>query len=165
MTRYMTREGFERIQAELHQLWHKERPDVVAQVTAAAELGDRSENAEYIYGKKRLREIDSRLRYLRKKVEGVTVVDLAALPPRPDIVFGAQVEVELYEPGQKDSVTRVFRLVDQDESDPNEGRISVQSPIGRALLGRREGEIVTAQLPRGTVELEISEVRYGPGKP
>jgi transcription elongation factor GreB len=164
VSRYLTRQGYDRIAAELDRLWRIERPDVCAQVTAAAEMGDRSENAEYIYGKKRLREIDSRVRYLRKKIEGVTVVDLGELPPRPEIVFGALVTVELYEPGEPDPVERTWRLVDQDESDPNLGRISVQSPIGRALLGRKAGDSLTVGLPKGTVEMEILSVHYGPEK-
>ena len=164
MSRYLTREGYDRIAGEIEQLWHKERPNVVAQVTAAAEMGDRSENAEYIYGKKRLREIDSRLRYLRKKVEGVTVVDLATLPPRKDVVFGARVTVEAYEKADEDPVTRVYRLVDQDESDPTLGRISVQSPIGKALLGKRAGDMVTVSLPKGSLEMEVIEVFYGAGE-
>ena len=161
MSRYLTRQGYDRIAQEIERLWHRERPEVVAQVTAAAELGDRSENAEYIYGKKRLREIDGRLRYLRKKVEGVTVVDLATLPPRKDVVFGARVTVEVYEADDADPVTRVYRLVDQDESDPGAGRISVQSPIGRALLGRKAGDLVTVSLPKGSVEMELVQVWYG----
>jgi len=159
--RYLTRQGFDTIAAEVHCLWHVERPDVVAQVTAAAEMGDRSENAEYIYGKKRLREIDSRLRYLRKKIDGVTVVDLDQVRDRPDIVFGALVRVEVYESEDDEPQQRSFRLVDQDESDPACGRISVQSPIGRALLGRRKGDMVGVDLPRGRVEMEVLEVRYG----
>ncbi len=164
MSRYLTRQGYDRIATELDRLWRIERPDVCAQVTAAAEMGDRSENAEYIYGKKRLREIDSRVRYLRKKIEGVTVVDLGELPPRAEIVFGALVTVEVYEPGESEPIERTMRLVDQDESDPNLGRISVQSPIGRALLGRKAGDTLTVVLPKGTVELEVLAVRYGPEK-
>lgn len=165
MSRYLTREGYDAIAAEIDKLWHEERPDVVAQVTAAAELGDRSENAEYIYGKKRLRQIDSRLRYLRRKIEGVTVVDLGQMPQRPDVVFGALVTVEVYEEGEDDPVERTWRLVDKDESDPARGRISVQSPIGRALLGKRAGDSFTVRLPRGSVEMEVIAVRYGPDAP
>ncbi len=161
MSRYLTREGFDTIAAEINRLWHVERPDVVQQVTAAAELGDRSENAEYIYGKKRLREIDSRLRYLRKKIEGVTVVDLSDMPARPDVIFGARVTVDVYEPGDDDPVEKTWRLVDKDESDPARGRISVQSPIGSALLGRKVGDLFTVRLPRGDVEMEVTQVYYG----
>lgn len=157
MSRPMTRTGFARIQAEIAQLWHVERPPIVNQVHAAAELGDRSENAEYIYGKKRLREIDSRMRYLQKKLEGVTVVDLDIQPSFPDVRFGAEVVVE-----DDDGAQRTFRLVDKDESDLSMGRISVQSPIGRALLGKRPGDAVEVVLPKGTVTYEVIALRYGP---
>lgn len=157
MSRPMTRTGYERIQAEIAHLWHVERPPIVTQVHAAAELGDRSENAEYIYGKKRLREIDSRMRYLQKKLEGVMVVDLATQPSFADVRFGAAVVVE-----DDDGAQRSFRLVDKDESDLSVGRISVQSPIGRALLGKKPGDAVEVVLPKGTVTYEIISLRYGP---
>lgn len=160
MPRFMTREGFDRIHDEIHALWHVERPQVVTQVTAAAELGDRSENAEYIYGKKRLREIDSRLRHLRHKVEGITVVDTDTQPAVPHVQFGAVVTVE-----DEDGVEKTWRLVDADESDTARARISVQSPIGRALLGRRPGDVVEVELPRGRTSLEIKALRYGSGAP
>ena len=156
MARYMTREGFDTIQAEINRLWSVERPFVVAEVSAAAELGDRSENAAYIYGKKRLREIDSRLRHLRHQVQGVTVVDLADQPSRKDVQFGAMVTVE-----DEDGKERTYRLVDRDESDPGRGRISVQSPIGRTLLGRVAGDCVTVSTPKGPIDLEILSIRYG----
>jgi transcription elongation factor GreB len=159
-TRYMTKKGFEAIQAELHHLWHVERPDVVDQVHEAAALGDRSENAEYIYGKRRLRQIDSRMRYLQKKVEGVTVVDTDAQPRFPDVRFGCQVTVV-----DDDGDEKVYRLVDADESDATAGRISVQSPIGRALMGKREGDCFEIPLPKGAVTLEVIKVHYGPGEP
>ncbi len=92
------------------------------------------------------------------------MVDLGELPPRAEIVFGALVTVEVYEPGESEPIERTMRLVDQDESDPNLGRISVQSPIGRALLGRKAGDTLTVVLPKGTVELEVLAVRYGPEK-
>ena len=156
MPRHMTREGYDRIRSEISHLWSVERPHVVEQVTHAAELGDRSENAEYIYGKKRLREIDGRLEYLRKRIDGVTVVDLDDIQPSPVIKFGALVEVE---DGEGERTT--YRLVDKDESDPKRCWISVQSPVGKALLGRREGDAVEIFLPAGQVELEIVAVRYG----
>ena len=157
MPRPMSREGFERIQAEIDHLWHTERPQIVASVHAAAELGDRSENAEYIYGKKRLREIDSRLRYLRSKIEDVQVVNLDTQPSFPTVRFGARVVVE-----DEEGEHRVFRLVDKDESDVSRGRISVQSPIGRALLGKRPGDAVEVVLPKGTATYEIIALSYGP---
>ncbi len=160
MARMMTREGYEAIEAEITRLWTKERPEVTAQVSAAAELGDRSENAEYIYGKKRLREIDAKLEKLRKRVDGLTIVDLDRQPSYPDVRFGAVVEVE-----DDDGNRKTYRLVDQDESDPARGRISVQSPIGRALLGRRVGDAVEVTLPKGRVGLEVLKIRYGGGAP
>lgn len=160
MPRYLTKDGYDAITAEMEYLWKTERPRVVTEVFHAAEMGDRSENAAYIYGKKRLRVIDSRLRYLRRKVEGVIVVDLAEQPQFDTIKFGAIVELE-----DDDGETRIYRLVDKDESDPKVGRISVQSPIGRALLGKEEGDYVTVKLPKGDLGLEIVSIRYGAGKP
>jgi len=160
MRRYMTREGYDSIQAEIDKLWGETRPFVVQQVQDAAALGDRSENAEYIYGKKRLRQIDSRLRYLTRKIDGVTVVDVDKQKQVDDIRFGAVVRVE-----DEDGEEKVYRLVDREESDPKRGRISVQSPIGSALLGREAGDIVEVKRPQGVTEFEILEVRYGGGKP
>lgn len=156
MDRYMTREGFDAILKEIETLWNYERPVVVQQVAEAAAHGDRSENAEYIYGKKRLGQIDSRMRYLHLKVRDVKVVDLDQQVPVDHVRFGAQVRVE-----DEDGVEKQWRLVDKDESDPKRGRISIQSPIGIALLNRRVGDVAEAKLPRGTVELEILEIRYG----
>jgi len=161
VTRYLTRQGHDAITQEIDHLWHEERPEVVASVTAAAEQGDRSENAAYIYGKQRLRKIDSRLRYLRKKIDGVKVVDLDQIPPRPDIVFGARVTVDVYADQDSAPQTRVYRLVDKDESDPKLGRISVQSPIGRGLLGHRVGDSFTVRLPKGPIEMDVLEIFYG----
>ena len=160
MQRYMTRRGYDTIQAELDDLWTVKRPFVVQQVADAAALGDRSENAEYIYGKKRLREIDSRMRYLQRKVDSVTVVDLDLQKPVDFVQFGAVVRVE-----NGDGEERLLRLVDKDESDPKAGRISVQSPIGSALMGRRVADVVAVRLPKGMAEYEILEIRYGDGEP
>jgi transcription elongation factor GreB len=156
----MTQEGVDAIQAEIAHLWHVERPEIVRQVHAAAEQGDRSENAAYIYGKKRLREIDSRLRYLRKKIDQVQVIDLSSQPDHPDIRFGAVVTVL-----DDEEQATTWRLVDQEESDPSVGRISVQSPVGRALLGRAVGDWVEVALPRGKVGYEVTAIRYGGGEP
>lgn len=160
MGRYMTREGYDSIQAEIDKLWTETRPYMVQQVADAAALGDRSENAEYIYGKKRLRQIDSRIRYLMRKVEGVTVVDLDQQKQVDDIRFGAIVQVE-----DGEGVQKIYRLVDREESDPKRGRISVQSPIGSALLGRTAGDFIEIKLPAGVTELDILDVRYGGGEP
>ncbi len=160
MPRQITLEGYKAIQDEIDHLWHEERPFMVQQVADAAALGDRSENAEYIYGKKRLRQIDSRIRYLTRKVDGVIVMDPSKARDWDDVRFGAQVRVE-----QDDGEERLWRLVDKAESDPKRGRISVQSPVGQALMGRKVGDVVVVNLPRGAVEMEILEIRYGPGDP
>jgi transcription elongation factor GreB len=156
----MTREGYEVITKEMNFLWREERPRIVQEVSDAADLGDRSENAAYIYGKRRLREIDSRLRYLKQRIEGVTPVDLAQIPPSPIVRFGAIVVVE-----DEDGGKHQYRLVDKDESAPARGRISVQSPIGAALLGRAVGDVARVRTPKGESELEIVEIRYGGGAP
>jgi transcription elongation factor GreB len=156
----MTRQGYDLLAAEIDRLWHEERPMVTAEVSAAAEMGDRSENAAYIYGKKRLRAIDSRLRYLRRKIEAVQPVDVAGIPPSPRVKWGAVVDLE-----DEDGGTRTCRLVDKEESDPARGRISVQSPLGRALLGKEEGDVVNVERPIGDIEVEILAVRYGGGEP
>jgi transcription elongation factor GreB len=156
----MTREGYDAIQAEIEHLWHTERPEIVDQVFEAASLGDRSENAAYIYGKQKLRQIDSRLRYLRRKIDGVAVVDLDQQPQFDVVKFGAVVTVV-----DDDDNEKTWRLVDKEESDPNRGRISVQSPIGRALLGKRLEDYVEITLPKGKVGYEIVGLRYGGGEP
>jgi len=158
--RPMTTEGHKVITDEIERLWTQERPLVVREVTAAAELGDRSENAAYIYGKKRLRNIDSRMRYLKKKIEDVRAIDLNDIIPIPKIKFGALVVVE-NDAGE----TRTWRLVDKEESDPKLGRISLQSPVGRALVGKEEGDVIEIKAPGGTIEYEVLEVRYGGGPP
>lgn len=160
MARYMTQEGYDAIQKEIDFLWKEERPRIVQEVSDAADLGDRSENAAYIYGKKRLREIDSRMRFLQKKIDSVTPVNIATLPPSKVVRFGAIVVVE-----DEDGEQQRFRLVDKEESDPGRGRISVQSPVGSALMGKKEGDTATVNLPRGRVDYEIVEVRYGGGAP
>ncbi len=160
MGRPMTKTGFQCIQDEMDHLWRNERPEIVRQVSAAADLGDRSENAAYIYGKRRLREIDSRIRYLRRKIEDVTIVDVATQAIVDDVRFGAIVTVI-----DEEDKTHRWRLVDKEESRPGEGRISIQSPMGQALIGRSAGDAVQVDLPRGRVEFEIVSVQYGPGEP
>jgi len=129
-SRYITPAGFARMQAELNQLWRVERPQVTEAVSAAAALGDRSENAEYTYGKKRLREIDSRVRHLRKRLDGMVVVDKP--PSDPDrVFFGAWVTLE-----REDGEEVRYRIVGPDEFDMAEGYISMDAPLARALLGK-----------------------------
>jgi len=156
----MTRTGAVRIEEEIDFLWKVERPEIVSQVTAAAEQGDRSENAAYIYGKKRLREIDGRLRFLRGKLKEVTILDVEEQIQFEDVRFGAVVTVVDDEEQEK-----TWRLVDKAESDPGAMRISIQSPIGRALLGKRVGDYVEIELPKGSTGLELISLRYGAGEP
>ena len=153
----ITKKGYDIINAEIDERWNIERPIVVEEVYQAALLGDRSENAAYIYGKQRLRKIDSRIRYLKKKISNVKVIDTTVLPMRADIQFGAWVTVI----NEEDEET-LFQLVDERESDPNDDRVSIQSPVGRALLGNTEGESVEVKLPKGTQILDIVHVYYGP---
>ncbi len=158
-SKYITPEGAKRLRDELHQLWHEERPRVTAAVAEAAAQGDRSENAEYTYGKKRLHEIDRRVRFLRKRLEGMTIVDSQADPGRRDptrIYFGAWVQIE------SDRTLRWYRLVGPDEFDMAEDYISMDSPLGRSLLGKRLDDEVSVALPGGTTLLTVVAVSYGP---
>lgn len=158
-TAYITREGYERLRAELEGLWHGERPKVTAEVQAAAAMGDRSENAEYIYGKKRLREIDARIRFLSKRLEVLTVVEGA--PAAPDrAFFGAWVSIE-----DEDGEESTYRIVGPDESDSAKGYISVASPLAKALLGKRQGDDALVRRPAGPVEVTVVRIRYDSAGP
>jgi transcription elongation factor GreB len=152
----ITPEGARRLAQELDQLWNIERPRVTREVADAAALGDRSENAEYIYGKRRLREIDARLRFLRKRLEELVVVQPGEVQDRERVFFGAWVTLEL-ESGE----TARYRLVGPDESDVERGWISVESPLGRGLLGRTRGDEVAVRRPAGTACYVVLEVDYG----
>ncbi len=148
-TDYITPEGFAKLRGELDYLWRTERPRVTNEVSAAAALGDRSENAEYIYGKKRLREIDRRVRYLGKRLEALTIVKPhTELGTR--VIFGAWVTIE-----DEDGRGFSYRLVGPDEWDADAGLISIVSPIGRALLGKEVDDVVVVSRPRGPIELTI----------
>lgn len=149
---YITPEGAKRLVDELRKLVEVDRPRTVQEVSDAAAQGDRSENAEYIYGKKRLREIDRRIHFLTKRLDMAVVVRKE--DTRKDIVvFGATVEVE-DEDGKRSSYT----LVGADESDPARGKLSWKSPIGHALLKKRVGDVVTVNRPAGEIELEIIKI-------
>jgi transcription elongation factor GreB len=152
--RYITPEGRARLEAEHERLWRVERPRVTHEVAEAAALGDRSENAEYIYGKRRLREIDRRLRFLGKLLEKLSVV---TEPPadRERIFFGAWVTVE-DEAGE----SACYRIVGPDETEASTGRISIESPMARALLGKRVGDDALVRRPRGDTEVVVIAVRY-----
>jgi len=154
-SKYITPEGAKRLRDELDQLWLEERPRVTIAVSEAAAQGDRSENAEYTYGKKRLHEIDRRVRFLRKRLEGMTIVDTPAADPKR-VYFGAWVQVEHAGGG-----VRWYRLVGPDEFDMAPDYISMDSPLGRSLLGKRQDDEVTVALPTGTDTVIIVAVRYG----
>jgi transcription elongation factor GreB len=150
---YMTPEGYARLKAELKQLVEAERPEVVRTVAWAASNGDRSENGDYIYGKKRLREIDRRVRFLIKRLESAQVVD-ARGRDTDQVFFGATVRVQGRE-GERE-----ITIVGVDEVDAARGHVSWISPIARALLKAREGDSVTLRTPAGEERLDILEVRY-----
>ncbi len=152
---YITPQGARKLSEELGRLRTVERPRVVQEVADAAAQGDRSENAEYIYGKKKLREIDRRMHFLTKRLEKAVVVDPAE--QRGDkIFFGATVEIE-----DEDGERRTYQIVGEDEIDSAAGRISWRSPVGRSLLGKRAGDVITVRRPAGEAEMEIISVRYG----
>jgi len=157
---YMTPGGFARLKAELDHLVGGERPELVATIAWAAGNGDRSENGDYIYGKKRLREVDRRIRFLIKRLDNAEVVDPAARLGAEDedrVYFGATVDIV-----NGKGEPRTVSIVGVDEIDTARGYISWVSPMARALIKAREGDSVTLQTPGGSEELEIAAVRYVP---
>lgn len=152
----ITKRGLRVVQLEMLYLRTEERPQVVAEVGYAASLGDRSENAEYIYGKKRLRQIDSRLGYLTRALDRVQVIDPGEITS-DKVQFGATVVVETEEGDE-----RTYRIYGEQEVDLDAGIISHKSPIAKALLGKEEGDGVRFKAPKGWRELEIVEIRYEP---
>jgi transcription elongation factor GreB len=153
-TNYITPAGRERLNQELGRLWTVDRPKLVDVIAWAASNGDRSENGDYIYGKRKLREIDRRIRFLGKRLDSAVVVDNAG-KTHERVYFGATVRV-LAESGEERTVT----IVGVDELDPARGRVSWISPIATALLKASVGDVVTLRTPRGTEELEILDIRY-----
>ena len=153
-TNLITREGYDKLKNELDFLWKEERPEVTKKVTWAASLGDRSENADYQYNKKRLREIDRRVRYLRKRLEQVQVVDYS---PQQDgkVFFGAWVEIE-----NDDGETKAFRIVGPDEIYGRNDYISIDSPMARALLKKEVDDEVEVNTPAGRKEWFVNSIRY-----
>ena len=151
---YITREGATRLRDELTQLWTVERPRVTQEVADAAAQGDRSENAEYIYGKRRLREIDRRVRFLGKRLEELVVVDASPSDPAR-VFFGAWVALEA-----DDGEEVEYRIVGPDEFDVHAGKISMDSPVARALMGKTRGDEVVVRRPKGEVVYTITGVRY-----
>ena len=152
---YITPAGYARLKAEFRQLWEGERPELVKTIAWAAANGDRSENADYIYGKRRLREIDRRIRFLSKRLESAEVVDPLRQESRDRVYFGATVTV-----CSANGDARTVAIVGIDEADAARGRVSWVSPIGKALLRARAGDVVTLLTPAGPEELEVVDVRY-----
>jgi transcription elongation factor GreB len=152
---YMTPAGYAQLDAEFNQLWKVERPKLVETISWAASNGDRSENGDYIYGKKRLREVDRRIRFLSKRLENAEVVDPATREDSDQVFFGATVTVS-----DQDGSESTFAIVGIDEADAGRGRIAWISPMARALMKAREGDTVSVQTPDGRRDVEIVAVRY-----
>ncbi len=152
---YLTPAGDARLNAEFNQLWTVERPKLVETIAWAASNGDRSENGDYIYGRKRLREVDRRIRFLSKRLEHAEVVDPATREPTDQVFFGATVTV-----ADANGSEATYAIVGIDEADATRGRIAWISPMARALIKAREGDTVSVHTPEGPREVEIVEVRY-----
>jgi len=155
-SKLITPDGLKRLRDELDHLWRVERPKVTQAVSEAAAMGDRSENAEYIYGKKRLREIDRRVRFLQKRIPDLKVVDRAPDDPRR-IFFGAWVRIE-----DEDGNEHEYRIVGPDEFDPDKGWISIDAPLARALLKKSVDDEVKVVLPNGETTYFVVAVQYRP---
>ena len=153
-SKYITPEGYRRLNEELQRLWKEERPPITKSVQEAAAQGDRSENAEYIYGKKQLREIDRRIRFLSKRLDGMNVVERAP-EDTGKVFFGAWVEVE-----DDDGKVERFRLVGPDEANGSRGEISVDAPLARALLGKRVDDEAWVRTPHGERCLYVNRIWY-----
>ena len=153
--RFITPDGFRRLKAEYEELFGVERPKIVEVVSWAASLGDRSENADYLYGKKRLREIDRRLGFLARIMKAAKVVDPAEQPKRDQVRFGATVEL-----ADEDDNRRTLTIVGDDETDASAGRIGWSAPVARAFIGAKVGDERTVRLPSGEKSYEILSIRY-----
>jgi len=151
---YITPEGHRRLSEELSYLWKIKRPRVTQAVADAAAMGDRSENAEYIYGKKQLREIDARLRFLQQRLNNLKVVDRNP-EDTSKVFFGAWVEI-----GDADGNIHRYRIVGPDEIDAEKGFISIDSPMAKALLRKTEGDEISVSSPNGTSAFVVTSVRY-----
>jgi len=152
---YITAEGAAKMRAELRELWKIERPQVTQVVHEAAKNGDRSENGDYIYGKRRLREIDSRVRYLTKRLEDATIVEDKPRDPSK-VFFAAWVTVEDEETGEQ----QTFRLVGSDEIDPAQNWISIDSPMARALIGKSVDDDANVKTPAGDRCFVVTAIKY-----
>ena len=151
----MTPEGFAALQARYRQLFSEERPKLVETVSWAAGNGDRSENGDYIYGKKRLREIDRELGWLSRRIKAARVVDRADQPDKSIVLFGAPVTI-----ADDDDRHRTITIVGDDEADASQGRVGWNAPIARALRGARLGDVRRVVLPSGAIDYEVIDIRY-----
>ncbi len=154
---YITPAGYKRLKDEALQLLDKERPELVKVIQWAASNGDRSENADYIYGKRRLRQIDSRIRFLTKRMDIAVVIDPAVREASDQVFFGATVTL-MNQTGEE----KTYSIVGIDEADVSRGRISWISPLAKALIKAREGDTITVKTPGGDEKLEVTEVKYLP---
>jgi transcription elongation factor GreB len=152
---YITREGFDALEGEYNQLWKVERPRVTKEVQIAAAHGDRSENAEYQYGKKRLREIDKRIRFLQKRIDELVIVDPAPEAQAGKVYFGAWVTLE-----DEDGECVTYRVVGPDDFDPSRGWLSMDSPMGRGLLGKKVDDEFLVKRPKGDATFTVLEITY-----
>ena len=155
---YITPQGFAALQAEFHQLYKIERPEVVRTVSWAASNGDRSENGDYIYGKRRLRQIDSRCRHLMRRMDLAEIVDSSQQQHLEKIFFGAY--VTLFNLADDSEMT--YRIVGKDELNPTNGCISWVSPLAKAMRGKGLGDVVKVITPKGEGEFEIIDIQYSP---
>ncbi len=152
---YITPHGYDALKARYNELFHTERPKVVDIVSWAAGNGDRSENGDYIYGKKRLREIDREVRWLNKRIKSAQVVDPAEQPDKSRIYFGATVEL-----ADEDNNRRTVTITGDDEAEADKGRIGWNAPLARALRRAQVGDLRTVRLPSGVKEWEVMAIRY-----
>lgn len=153
-TNLITPSGYDRMYTELRKLADDDRPKLLEEIAAAAAQGDRSENAEYIYGRKRLREVDKRINFLKGRLEKAKIID-PKLQSGTKIVFGATVSIE-----DEDGRTKTWSIVGEDEADPSSGKISWLSPLGRALMNKAVGDFAEAMTPKGPMEYTIIEVKF-----
>lgn len=152
---YMTTQGWQKMRDEYQRLNSVERPEIVSMVAWAASNGDRSENGDYIYGKKRLREIDRRMGFLESQLQAAEVIDPEKRPQTDTVYFGATVTI-----AREDDSREVYKIVGREESDPDKGKISYVSPIAKAIIGKKAGEEVLLRTPKGEEYIEIEKVEY-----
>lgn len=153
---YITPQGFAALQAEFHQLYKVERPEVVRTVSWAASNGDRSENGDYIYGKRRLRQIDSRCKHLMRRMDLAEIVDAEKQQHLEKVFFGAWVTLF----NLADDSEHIYRIVGKDELEPTKGYISWVSPLAKAMLGKGLGDVVKVITPKGEEQFEVVDIRY-----